>query len=157
MTKKNPPYPSCVLHESKGPLVFIAVLIPAYIAGMYLEYFFPVYAEEQGLSTSVIGLAFTLYGLIIVYLGPAFAQIGERKLGIKSAAALASLLTGLSLLTFAITGNLIGALLAVVVLGMSDGLEKQLTTAIFLNLRLHRPWVSRQHLDISSSLAISVV
>lgn len=115
-------------------LFFIAVLIPAYIAGMYLEYFFPVYAEEQGLSTSVIGLAFTLYGLIIVYLGPAFAQIGERKLGIKSAAALASLLTGLSLLTFAITGNLVGALLAVVVLGMSDGFGEAAYNSYFLEL-----------------------
>ncbi len=59
-------------------LFFIAVLIPAYIAGMYLEYFFPVYAEEQGLSTSVIGLAFTLYGLIIVYLGQHLHKLGKE-------------------------------------------------------------------------------
>lgn len=115
-------------------LFFIAILIPAYIAGMYLEYFFPVYAEEQGLSTSVIGLAFTLYGLIIVYLGPTFAQLGERKLGIRSAAALASLLTGLSLLTFAMTGNLTGALVAVVILGLSDGFGEAAYNSYFLEL-----------------------
>ena len=115
-------------------LFFIAILIPAYIAGMYLEYFFPVYAESQGLSTSVIGLAFTLYGLIIVYLGPTFAQIGERKLGIRTAAALASMLTGLSLLMFAVTGNLIGALLAVVVLGFSDGFGEAAYNSYFLEL-----------------------
>jgi len=115
-------------------LFFVAILIPAYIAGMYLEYFFPVYAEEQGLSTSVIGLAFTLYGLIIVYLGPTFAQLGERKLGIRSAAALASLLTGLSLLTFALTGNLVGALIAVVILGFSDGFGEAAYNSYFLEL-----------------------
>ncbi len=115
-------------------LFFLAVLIPAYIAGMYLEYFFPVYAEEQGLSTSVIGLAFTLYGLIIVYLGPTFAQLGERRLGIRSAAALASLLTGLSLLTFALTGNLVGALIAVVILGFSDGFGEAAYNSYFLEL-----------------------
>lgn len=115
-------------------LFFIAILIPAYIAGMYLEYFFPVYAEEQGLSTSVIGLAFTLYGLIIVYLGPIFAQIGERRLGIRTAAALASMLTGLSLLIFAVTGNLVGSLLAVVVLGFSDGFGEAAYNSYFLEL-----------------------
>ena len=115
-------------------LFFIAVLIPAYIAGMYLEYFFPVFAEEQGLSTSVIGLAFTLYGLIIIYLGPSLAQIGERKLGIRTAAAFASLLTGLSLLTFAVTGNLTGALIAVILLGFSDGFGEAAYNSYFLEL-----------------------
>ncbi len=120
--------------NKKVLLFFLAILIPAYIAGMYIEYFFPVYAEAQGLSTSVIGLAFTLYGLIIVYLGPTFAQIGERKLGIRTAAALASLLTGLSLLTFAVTGNLIGALAAVVILGVSDGFGEAAYNSYFLEL-----------------------
>ncbi len=118
----------------KVAVFFLAILIPAYIAGMYIEYFFPVYAEAQGLSTSVIGLAFTLYGLIIVYLGPTFAQLGEKKLGIRTAAALASLLTGLSLLTFAVTGNLAGALVAVVILGMSDGFGEAAYNSYFLEL-----------------------
>lgn len=117
-------------------LVFLVlILVPAFLCYMYLEYFFPIYAETQGLSTSTVGVVFSLYGLFIVYLGPTFSTWSEKYLGAKNATALASVLTGVSLLVFALSGSLGGAIVAVLVLALSDSFGETVYTTYFLALK----------------------
>lgn len=113
----------------------VLILVPAFLCYMYLEYFFPIFAESQGLSTSTVGVVFSLYGLFIVYLGPTFSTWSERYLGAKNATALASVLTGVSLLVFALSGSLGGAVFAILVLALSDSFGETVYTTYFLALK----------------------
>lgn len=117
---------------------FTLILVPAFLCYMYLEYFFPIFAESQGLTTSVVGVVFSLYGLFIVYFGPSISTFSERYLGAKNATALASLLTGVSLLVFAVSGSLSGAIFAVLVLALSDSFGETVYTTYFLALKASR-------------------
>ncbi len=114
---------------------FLLILVPAFLCYMYLEYFFPIFAESKGISTSIVGIVFSLYGLFIVYFGPAMSTYSERYLGAKNATALASVLTGLSLLTFGVTGTLAGAIVGVLVLALSDSFGETVYTTYFLALK----------------------
>lgn len=114
---------------------FLFILVPAFLCYMYLEYFFPIFAEANGVSTSVVGIVFSLYGLFIVYFGPSLSTYSEKYLGAKNATALASLLTGISLLVFALTGSLMGAVFAVLVLALSDSFGETVYTTYFLALK----------------------
>lgn len=114
---------------------FILILVPAFLCYMYLEYFFPIFAEARGISTSVVGIVFSLYGLFIVYFGPTMSTYSERFLGAKNATALASVLTGLSLLAFGVTGTLAGAVVGVLILALSDSFGETVYTTYFLALK----------------------
>ncbi len=114
---------------------FSFILVPAFLCYMYLEYYFPIFAQDNGLPTSMVGIIFSLYGLFIVYLGPSISTWSEKLMGAKNATALASLLTGLSLIVFALTGNLAGAILAVLVLALSDSFGETVYTTYFLALQ----------------------
>lgn len=116
-------------------IFFSLILVPAFLCYMYLEYYFPIFAEKNGLSTSIVGIVFSLYGLFIVYLGPTMSTITEKYLGVKMASMLASVLTGLSLLIFAFSGTLMGAIVAVLVLALSDSFGETVYTTYFLALR----------------------
>ena len=117
---------------------FLLILIPAFLCYMYLEYYFPLFAEKQGLSTSVIGIIFSLYGLFIVYFGPSMSTFAEKYFGIKMATVLASALTGFSLIIFGLTGNILGAIFAILVLAISDSFGETVYTTYFLALKESR-------------------
>jgi MFS family permease len=46
---------------------FGLIIIPTVVCSMFLDYYFPVYANERGISTSNVGRAFLMHGLLIVY------------------------------------------------------------------------------------------
>lgn len=114
---------------------FSLILVPAFLCYMYLEYFFPLFAEQRGITTSVIGIVFSLYGLFIVYFGPSMSTFTERTLGMKNASAAASILTGVSLIVYAVTGTLAGAIFAVLILAISDSFGETVYTTYFLALK----------------------
>lgn len=114
---------------------FMLILVPAFLCYMYLEYYFPIFAEDNGLPTAMVGIVFSLYGLFIVYLGPSISTWTEKTLGAKNATAFASFLTGLSLIIFALTGSLAGAILTVLVLALSDSFGETVYTTYFLGLK----------------------
>lgn len=114
---------------------FTLILVPAFLCYMYLEYYFPIFAESNGLPTALVGIVFSLYGLFIVYLGPWISTFSEKNFGAKNATVLASVLTGLSLLVFALTGSLAGAIFAVLVLALSDSFGETVYTTYFLGLK----------------------
>ncbi|GAU77490.1 MFS transporter [Fusibacter sp. 3D3] len=111
------------------------ILVPALLCYMYLEYFFPLFAEAKGLTTSMIGIVFSLYGLFIVYFGPSMSTFTEKTFGVKNASAIASILTGISLLVYAVTGTLLGAVLAVLILAISDSFGDSVYTTYFLAIK----------------------
>jgi predicted MFS family arabinose efflux permease len=102
-------------------MFFMLVLIPMAIAGMFLNYFFPLYAENSGVSPANIGRAYLLNGLCIVYLGPVISTFAEKHLGAKRALVGSGLIVMLAMIIFAWTGSFGAALVSVALLGVAEG------------------------------------
>ncbi len=60
---------------------FLFMLAPYLICASFLSYFFPIYGEENGLSTSFVAQAFLLSGVIAIYLGPVLTNFIQKRLG----------------------------------------------------------------------------
>jgi MFS family permease len=102
-------------------LFFLLLIIPTYVAGTFLTYFFPLFAESQGLSTSDIGRWFIINGLFIIYFGPPLSRYFKQRVGQQRAVILGSVMWGLALLVFALTGSLAGAIATLILMGITEG------------------------------------
>lgn len=115
------------LVNRKVMLFFLLVLIPTAVCSMFLDYYFPVFAESAGISSSNIGRAFLLNGLCIVYLGPLLTRHLNGRFGVEKAIIVAGLLVVAAMSIFAIEGSIYAAFAAVILLGIADsfGLSAQ--------------------------------
>ncbi len=100
---------------------FLFIVVPVSVSGMFLYYFFPLFAEENGISPSNIGRIFLLNGLCIVYLGPILSHMTEKYLGTMKSLVLAGLLVFSALMLFSGLGTIFSAAAAVVLLGVAEG------------------------------------
>ena len=105
------------------PLAFVVLMIaPACISGSYLSYYLPLYFADIGRSVSDVGRAKLLYGLLIIYAGPALTRFMAK----GSRPAIWNLaynaLFGSACILFGLIGGFIPALCAVFLLGFSDSL-----------------------------------
>ena len=57
--------------------------MPYLICASFLSYFFPIFGEENGLSTSFVAQAFLISGVIAIYLGPALTKVVSERLGAR--------------------------------------------------------------------------
>ncbi|MBN2652843.1 MAG: MFS transporter [Spirochaetales bacterium] len=114
---------------------FTLILIPTYVAGMFLNYFFPVYASENGISSGDIGRLFILNGFFIIYLGPFLSRYFGKKLGFKWSMILGSILWGISMLIFGVLGSLFGAILALILMGITEGFCANAQNSYYLDMK----------------------
>ncbi|WP_376962776.1 MFS transporter [Azospirillum sp. A26] len=99
----------------------LLVSVPTSACSMFLIYYFPLFASGLGQPASTVGQAFLLYGLCIVYLGPLLSRLMRSSNVAPGLPVLASgLIMAAGLTTFALTGSLVGAFLAILLLGLSD-------------------------------------
>ncbi len=116
-------------------LVFLTMIVfPTYIAGTFAGYYFPLFAESQGLSTAGTGLFIISGGLLVIYLGPILSNYLERQWGTYKSMIFGSILWGISLIVFALTGNLIGAIVTLVLMGITEGFCVTAQNEFFLKL-----------------------
>ncbi|MEI7025493.1 MFS transporter [Paenibacillus sp. y28] len=101
--------------------LFLLVLIPVSVCGMFASYFFPVYAESIDISSSDVGRVFLLNGLCIVFLGPLLSRLSEQYLGTRQSFVISNVLVVGALLLFAAHASLFTAISAVVLLGIAEG------------------------------------
>lgn len=99
----------------------LLLLIPTYIAGTFVAYHFPLFAESRGLDADDIGRWIVVNGLFIIYLGPPLARFLQQTLGATRAAAVGSLVWGTALVVFALTGSLAGAIVTLMIMGIAEG------------------------------------
>ena len=64
-------------------IFFLFMLMPYLICASFLSYFFPIFGEENGLSTSFVAQAFLISGVIAIYLGPALTKVVSERLGAR--------------------------------------------------------------------------
>jgi MFS family permease len=114
---------------------FIFLLIPMSICTMFLYYFFPLFAESNGLSPSNIGRAFLLYGLCIVYLGPILTKVTEKLLGVRMAVVCSAAIIIGALLLFSSFPSMTTAFVAVILLGIAEGFGLTASINYYISLR----------------------
>ncbi len=102
-------------------IFFVTVAIPMAICLMFLNYFVPVYAKTVGISASDVGRLFLLYGLCVVYLGPVLSRTVIRRYSAKTSVGVSFVLIITGLLLFGFFPSALTCTVAVLLLGLSDG------------------------------------
>jgi predicted MFS family arabinose efflux permease len=103
-------------------LFFLLITIPSAVASSFLNYFFPVFANSLNVSQGNIGRGFLLYGICIVFIGPMLDK-RLKALVQENLIILGSCLFGvLALVLFCSIPTFLGALAAILILGISDSL-----------------------------------
>lgn len=106
---------------------FLCITVPYLVCTAFLEYFFPIEAELNGLSATHISMAFLLSGLISIYIGSSLAEPITEKMGTKKAMVLASFIYGAALMYLVINPNIWSCYVVVVLFAIADsfGLSAQ--------------------------------
>lgn len=97
-------------------LIFIPYLIMSY----FLYYFFPLFADQNHITTTRIAQAFLLNGIFVVYLGPLLAPKLEKIFSKKITMIIGSLLSIIAILLFVVWPSLTTAVIAIALLGVAD-------------------------------------
>lgn len=113
---------------------FLIVAIPTAICLMFLNYFVPVYAKTIGISASDVGRLFLLYGLCVVYLGPILSRTVVQKVSYKLSTSVGFALIVGGLLLFGFMPSPLTCTIAVLLLGLSDGIGLVAQNNYFLSL-----------------------
>ena len=106
---------------------FLFITVPYLICTAFLEYFFPIQAEQNGLSATYISMAFLISGLISIYLGSSIAEPVTKKMGVKKAMILASFLYAAALWYLVMNPSVYSCYVVVVFFAVADsfGLSAQ--------------------------------
>ncbi len=117
--------------------VFIVLLIvPSCILGSYLGYYLPIYLTDLGGQVSDIGRAQLIYGLIIVYLGPAMVRVMQKYYVVKRWSVLYNLVFAGGLLLFGLWGGTAPAMVTMAVIGLADAFGFVAQNNYFLDFRV---------------------
>ena len=100
---------------------FLLICIPNAVAYMFLQYTFLIVAEGAGFSTTDVGRSFILNGMAMFYLGPLLYSLSVRKIGLKWTMISSIIMWSFSLMVFAFTGNITGAIVTIFIMGISEG------------------------------------
>ena len=99
---------------------FFFIFIPYLVMSYFLYYFFPLFADQNNITTTRIAQAFLLNGIFVVYLGPLLAPKLEKLFSKKINMIIGSLLSVVALGLFALKPSLTTAIIALIILGVAD-------------------------------------
>ncbi len=121
-------------------LFTVLMIWPASIAGSYLSYYLPLYFEDIGKSVTDVGRAQLLYGVVIVYGGPALAAAVASFKGshLRNVSFVYSLMISLSLFLAGLGSGLFLPFAGAAVLGAADSFGFGVQNNYFLDLPLFR-------------------
>lgn len=126
---------SNLITDKKAILFLACILIPYFICGAFLDYFFPLFSSSNGLSQSDISRGILLNGLFIIYLGPVLTRYVTKKLGSTIGMMASMLIVVCALATFTIFGSISAAFITIILLGIAESFGVSLKTTYFLNLQ----------------------
>ena len=108
-------------------IFFIFMLMPYLICASFLNYFFPIYGEENGLSTSFVAQAFLVAGVIAIYLGPTLTKVVSTRLGARWSLVLSTAMYVAGFTFFAIRPSISTCFAIIALLAVADsfGLSMQ--------------------------------
>jgi predicted MFS family arabinose efflux permease len=123
------------LITDKKAMVFLAcIFIPYFVAGAFLDYYFPLFASSNNLSQSDISRGILLNGLFVIYLGPVLSRFFSDRLGNTSGMVVSVFIVVCALGTFIMFGNIPAAFVTIILLGIADSFGVAMKTNYFLGL-----------------------
>ena len=114
---------------------FILIMLPLTICSMFVDYFFPVFASGEGLSTSNVGRAFMLNGIAIAYLGPFLSIYTQRRMKVNISIFFSGLIIVAGLILFYIFNNVYMAFMVVILMGISESFGLVAQNNYYINLK----------------------
>lgn len=127
---------------------FLCISVPYLTCTAFLEYFFPIEAEINGLSAAHISIAFLISGLISIYAGSSLAEPITERIGSKRAMLLASFLYAAALIYLVVNPNIMSCYVVVVLFAVADSFGLSAQSVYFASL----PAVKR----VGQSMALGV-
>ncbi len=109
--------------------------IPTFTVVAFSIYYFPLFAEENGLSTTAIGRYLLLAGMLTVFLGPPLTTALTRIFGVNRAFYVCALTWSAAMFVYVFTGTLGGVIATVLILHVIDGAAGPCSNYYFLGLR----------------------
>ena len=116
------PTPGAFLRDRAVWSFFVFIFLPVTACGLFLNFLFPLFAEEQGCSINEISLAFMLFGAASVYLGPALTRLTTALFGARRAMPVGALTMTAALLLFAAFQTLGAAYATIILFGLTESL-----------------------------------
>ena len=113
-------------------LVFI--LFPFLVSISYREYFFPLYAEQSGISEVDIGRIYLWCGLLVIYSGPIISKILMKRFGSKNTVIISSALACCAIIMPVIDPSLSIAIIGVILLSISTSFGYAAQSTYFASL-----------------------
>lgn len=113
---------------------FVCISVPYLTCTAFLEYFFPIVAETNGLSAAHISMAFMLSGLISIYLGSSMAEPITERLGAQKAMLLASFLYAAALIYLVANPAVMSCYVVVVLFAVADSFGLSAQSVYFSSL-----------------------
>ncbi|MDH3689843.1 MAG: MFS transporter [Gammaproteobacteria bacterium] len=111
--------------------------LPASIAVVgFLNYFSPIYLDRLGASQSTIGYVIVVYGLCLIYLGPAIGKLVDNAEDKQGLIFLGCLIGAAAFLFFPILNGVTAVIVALVLLGVSSSFVLSAQSAYVLKLRV---------------------
>ncbi len=113
---------------------FLLLLLPFMIMLSYREYFFPLFAEENGMNEVAIGRLFLICGLIVIYIGPVLGEFLIHRLGSRRSVILASSMMFANVVIFMIYPTFASAVIGVIILSINISFAYTCQYAYFVSL-----------------------
>ncbi|MTI83407.1 MAG: MFS transporter [Firmicutes bacterium] len=134
--------------SDKSALFFLLLIfIPFFVAGAFMDYYFPLLAKANNLTQSDISRAFLLNGLCVIYLGPVLTKFVTRNLGDKKSMLISLFIVVCALATFTLFGTIPAAFVTLILLGVAESFGVATQTSYFMNLE------SVRDLEINKAIA----
>lgn len=110
-----------VFKSFKIIVYILLIIIPIYMASIFVSYCVPLYGNEIALSQSLISGLMMLNFMLSAYTASTSSKLTIRYLGVQNSTFLYIALIIASISLFAIFNNLTVAIVAVILLGIADG------------------------------------
>ena len=112
--------------DIRFPVYIMFIIIPYFFIMMFVDYFFPVYANSQGITTDVIGYVMLIYGIATAYIGTPLCPRLTERVYVSLLMPVILLILAAFLLAFSVYSFVIMAGLLVVLIGIADGIMPSL-------------------------------
>ncbi|WP_341878100.1 MFS transporter [Defluviitalea saccharophila] len=130
---------------------YLLEFLPSAICGMFLMYFFPLFADSLGYSPLIVGRALLLYGLCTIYMGPMLTRLTSKYLGSRRSIILAPIIISIVMFVFAFNNQSIFiAFLVVIIIGLTDSFGLNQETDYFLSLDITKRYGESKSMGVYS-------
>lgn len=133
-------------------IFFLFMLMPYLICASFLSYFFPIFGEENGLSTSMVAMAFLISGVIAIYLGPTLTRLVSKRLGDRGSLILASAIYVASFVLFALRPSVATCFVIIALLAVADSFGLSMQAVYFSALPEIRLYGAGKAMGLNSTV-----